>query len=252
MWGAVLSEDNTVHLLTWIQCGVNGEERAEGENLPEYQIDVLQNLFSKRSRLKAVLHILIQASPSQYWITRELLWCFCMQHMIYYCTFCCAITASEDNVLLGKFSSANCLCTLFFLLINCLKWWDWLIHRLFSTCSCWQCAILTPWCTHPFIHVIYVGKQTPQDSGSCLYTHQPTSICIVSVDVCSISYRRKCCEKNSHKARCCLLYLLKSECRHVICLLANKDGSHNWLWKLTVILNELNIKADCLMPFYPK
>lgn len=56
----------------------------------------------KEKQTKAVPYIRIQAWESQYWITPELLWCFCMQHMIYYCTFCCTISASEDNTLLEK------------------------------------------------------------------------------------------------------------------------------------------------------
>lgn len=55
--------------------------------------------------------------------------------------------------------------------------------------------------------------------------------------------------ENFHKARCCFLYLLKPEYKGVVRLHTNKDGFHNWLWKLTAILNEANIKADCLLPF---
>ena len=34
-----------------------------------------------------------------------------------------------------------------------------------------------------------------------------------------------------------------------MCPLANNDEPRNWLWKLTAILNEPNIKADWLAPF---
>lgn len=42
-----------------------------------------------RDETKNTLHILIWRSPSQYWISKELLRCVCMRDMIHYCTFCC-------------------------------------------------------------------------------------------------------------------------------------------------------------------
>ncbi len=79
-----------------------------GRNPPEYHINILLKLVFREKQTKAVLYILIQASASQYWITRELLSCFYMQHMIYYCTFCCTIRASEDS------ANSNCFCLFVF------------------------------------------------------------------------------------------------------------------------------------------
>lgn len=122
MWEALLSQENTAFVdsnkVQWWWW-----RKGWGRNPPEYQIDVLQKIVFKKKQTKAVVYILIQASASQYWITRELLWCFCMQHMIYYCTFCGTIRASEDmravrETLLSKLKQ---LLFLFFLLINCFK-----------------------------------------------------------------------------------------------------------------------------------
>lgn len=56
----------------------------------------------------------------------------------------------------------------------------------------------------------------------------------------------------SHVRKSQMLFTVFWSKRRFISPLANKDGPHNWLWKLTAILNERNIKADCLTPFYPK
>lgn len=135
-------------------------------------------MFSK-NQTKAVLYILIQASASQYWITSELLWCFCMQHMIYYCTFCGTIGASEHSMLFKKLSKLKLLLFPFFS-INQLfqKRWHWFICRLFSTCSCWQYDILSSRYTHLFSQ----NTHAPQER-SC--SHRPRQF-VLCQEICAI------------------------------------------------------------------
>lgn len=131
-----------------------------GRNPPEYQIDVLQKIVFKEK--EAVVYILIQASASQYWITRELLWCFCMQHMIYYCTFCGTIRASEDTRAVREtlLSKLEWLLFLFFPLINCFKMMR-LIHLqaifYLQPLAIWHFIILI----HSPIHSVIYTKKKP-------------------------------------------------------------------------------------------
>lgn len=190
--------------MTWIKCNDNGEQRAGGEIHLNIKSMFCKNNVFKEKQTKAVLYFLIQASASQYWITSELLWCFCMQHMIYYCTFCCTITASEDSMLLKKLSKLKLLLFPFFLLINCFKSDETdslFICRLFSTCSCWQYDILSSRYTHLFSQ----NTHAPQER-SCLHSPRQFVLC---QEICAIFHTCvsvvKIKKKFPQKARCCLL-----------------------------------------------
>lgn len=135
---ALLSRENKMPLLTWKKN--RGSRQKKHLNIKSM---FFKKLFSKRRRQKAVVYILIQAPASQYWITHELLWCFCMQHMIYYCTFCCTIRASEDIALIKK--KKNPLLCKHKLLLFLFFHQAWFISKLFATSSCQQHDILATW-----------------------------------------------------------------------------------------------------------
>ncbi len=146
-----------------------------GRNPPEYQINVLQKTVFKEKQTKAVVYIVIQASASQYWITRELLWCFCMQHMIYYCTFCGTIRASEDKRAVRETLLSKLKQLLFrFFSINQLFQNDetdsfagYFLPAVTGNMTFYHCDTLT----HSFSHLYSKKKQTHTTRSRKLFIH---------------------------------------------------------------------------------
>ena len=152
-------------MLYWVRRAlcICSLEKSEMIIVKKEQRGILNQCFAKKCfhrEARAVLSFLIQASASQYWITWKLLWCFCMQHMIYYCTFCCTIKGSQDSVLLQKLSSANSNCFCFFLSINQL----FTMMKLINLQAIFYLQLLAMWnwiiLMHSPIHVIYTQEKT--------------------------------------------------------------------------------------------
>lgn len=160
---ALLGEESIVHLFTWKKWNDNSEERG-----------ILNQCFEKicfHREAQAVLSFLIQASASQYWMTWKLLWCFCMQYTIYYCTFCCTIRGSQDSVMLQKLSAANSNCFCFFLSIN----QRFTMMKLINLQAIFYLQLLAMWnwiiLMHSPIHVIYTQEKTQTTRFRRLHTY---------------------------------------------------------------------------------